>query len=722
MGDRLDATRRDFLRIGALSAGGLVLGVRLSEAGAGGPATFRPNVWVRIEPSGKVFLTVGKSEMGQGVRTSLPTILAEELEVDVEQVELVQALPGPDFQDLGTFGSRSLRTLWLPLRTAGAAAREMLVAAAASRWGVETPACRAERGRVVHEATGRSIGYGALAEDAGKLSVPSAPQLKPRSAFRLIGQERKRVDAPRIVAGEATFASDVRRPGMKIACVVRCPVVGGTPRSWNEAAARAVPGVRSVAAVSAGLAVIADDTWAALRGREALEPTIAWDEGPNAKIGSAEMLARLEEAANQTGRVLRRGGDPEAAIAGAERRVEAEYFYPFQAHAPMEPMNAVADVRPGSCEIWAGTQNPNAAQAEAAKLLGLPESAVTVNVTLLGGGFGRRGPQDFVLDAVEASRAARAPVQVVWTRQDDMRQDYYHPVSLHRLKAGLDGSGGPVAWQHRVVGPALGRSRGQPESEQQLRADLGGAQDLPYAIPMISAELVETPSPVRIGAWRGIQNNHNMFVAECFADELAAAAKADPLRYRLALLEGKGDFIGGRQGVSVERTRLARVLSIAGEKSGWANPLPAGRGRGVACGVYDGFTYTAVVAEVSVEKDGTWRAERVVCAVDCGIPVNPLGIRAQVEGSVAWALSALATEITLRNGRVEQASYRDFPILSFRDMPRVETFISASEAAPTGMGEPPVPVTAAAVVNALFAASGRRLRRLPLRAGDLRGS
>ncbi len=720
MADRLNTTRRDFLRIGALSASGLVLGVRLGEAEPGGRDDFLPNAWVRIEPSGKVFLTVGKSEMGQGVRTSLPTILADELEVDVERVELVQALPGPDFPDLGTFGSRSVRTLWLPLRTAGAAAREMLVAAAAARWKVSPADCRAERGRVLHGATGRSLAYGSLVKGARKIPVPSAPALKPGSAFRLIGQDRKRVDAPRIVVGEATYASDVRRPGMKFACVVRCPVVGGKPMTWNDAAARAIEGMRTVVPVSAGLAVIADNSWAALRGRAELEPTIEWDEGPNASTGSAEVMAQLEAAASRTGRVLNRGGDPETAMAGAERHLEAEYFYPFQAHAPMEPMDAVADVRPGSCEIWAGTQNANAVQAEAAKLLGLSESAVTVHTTLLGGGFGRRGRPDFALDAVEASRAARAPVQVLWTRQDDMRQDFYHPVSLHRLKAGLDGSGWPLAWQHRVIGPSLARSGGRPENEQQLRADLGGAHDLPYAIPMITAELVEIPSPVRIGAWRGIQNNHNMFVAECFADELAGAAKADPLRYRLALLDGKGDFVGGRQGVSVERSRLARVLSTAGEESGWDRPLPADRGRGVACGVYDGFTYTAVVAEVSVRKDGMWRAERVTCAVDCGIPVNPLGIRAQVEGSVAWALSALATEITLRGGRVEQATYGDFPILCLRDMPRVDTFISPSEAAPTGMGEPPVPVTAAAVVNALFAASGRRLRRLPLRAEDLK--
>jgi len=719
----LPATRRDFLRITAISAGGLVLGIRCGrpgEAQGSQGGDFRPNAWIRVDPSGKVFLTVGKSEMGQGVRTSLPMILAEQLEVDVEQVELVQASPGPDFQDLGTFGSRSLRTMYLPLTTAAAAAREMLVAAAAAKWSVEPASCRAENGRVMHPASQRSLSYGELASAAARLPVPSSPALKPKSQFRLVGKDRRRVDGPRIVAGEAVFAGDVRRPGMKFASVVRCPVTGGKPRSWDAEKAKAVAGVRLVAAISSGLAVVADDTWSAFQGREALEPTIVWDEGENAGVSSAEFLARLSSPNARTAGTLKRGGDVEAALRSSARTLEAEYVYPFQAHAPLEPMCALADVGAGRCEIWVGTQHPNRAQDEAAKTLQIPASAVTVHVTLLGGGFGRKSQPDFVLDAVEASRAAKAPVQVVWTRADDLRHDAYHSATLHRVRAGLDASGMPAAWKHTVVA-ASNRPASEPMNEEGLRAVLRGAYDVPYAIGAVEVSAAEASSPLRLGAWRGVQHNHNVFATECFFDELARAAGKDPLEYRLALLRKEASVPGGRDGAPVDRARLASALALAGEKARWSVALPKGRGRGVACASYDGRTPAAAIAEVTLDRGG-WRVDRVVCAVDCGIAVNPMGIRAQTEGSVAWALSGLGTEITLKNGRVEQSSYSDFPILRFRDMPKVETHIVASEAAPSGMGEPPVPIALAAIVNALSAASGRRLRRVPVKPEDLKGA
>jgi len=729
-------TRRDFLRISAVSAGGLVLGVRfagaavetLTRADAGTAAAFRPNAWVRVDAAGGVVLTVGKSEMGQGVRTSLPMIVAEQLEVDVDSVLLEQAVPGPDYPGLGTAGSRSIRSLWLPLSKAGAAAREMLIAAAAARWGVEPGSCRAERGRVMHPASGRSLGYGELVEAASARAVPEDPPLKGSSQFRLVGRDRRRVDGPRIVSGEAVYSGDVRRPGMRFASVIRCPVAGGTLRSFDATAATAIPGVRLVAPIPTGLAVIADDTWAALSGREAVERTVVWDEGENARVSSDTMRDRLAQALNGAGggesHTLRRGDDVASAMEKAAKRIRAEYAFAFQAHAPMEPLNALADARSDRCEIWAGTQNPNGVQEEAARRLGLAPSAVTVNVTLLGGGFGRRGT-DYVLEAVEASRAAKAPVQVLWTRPDDMRHDLYHPISLHRLEAGVDAAGKPLAWRHRQASVAWSSAAGRPATEERLRSDLGGAQDQPYAIPAVSAEFLEVASPVRIGAWRAIQNNHNMFAVEGFVDELAAAAGEDPLRYRLALLQGRGTYTGGRDNASVDRDRLARVLSLAGEKAGWgargSSATVPGRGRGVACAVYDGYTYCAIVADASV-GGGRWRAERIVCAVDCGLAINPLGIRAQVEGAVAWALSALATRVTLKEGRVEQATYRDFPILRFRDMPGVETHVVRSDAPPTGMGEPPVPVALAAVMNALSAAAGRRLRRVPVDPGDLNPS
>jgi isoquinoline 1-oxidoreductase beta subunit len=718
-------TRRDFLRISAVSAGGLVLGVRFARsAHAEAAGEFRPNAWVRIDPSGKVTLTVDKSEMGQGVRTSLPMILAEELDVDVDTVELFQATPGPEFQDMGTYGSRSTRTLWMPLRTAGAAAREMLVAAAAAQWGVAASSCRAEKGRVLHPESKRSLGYGELAVAASRLPVPASPALKPKSQWRIIGKDRRRIDAPRIVAGEPLFASDVQRPGMKVASVVRCPVVGGKPKSWDEGKAKAVPGVRMVAPVSAGLAVIADDTWSMLAARAALEPTIVWDEGPNAAIGSAQVMTALRTAFDAPGRSLRRGSDVAAGLGAAARKIEAEYFYPYQVHAPLETMSAAADVRAGEgrCEIWAGSQAPNRAQSEAAKLLGIPESQVVVNVTLLGGGFGRRGRSDFVLDAVEASRAAGAPVRVVWTRQDDTRNGDFHPVSLHRMTGGLDAAGEPSAWRHRVSVGVFSRSAPSSGDDEQVRAALRGAYDPAYAIPAFEASLTEATSPVRTSSWRGVQHNHNVFASECFFDELAAAGGKDPFALRLALLRKPAEVPGGRDGKPVDRARLAATLALCGEKAKWDRKLSAGRGKGVACASYDGRTPAAVIAEVTVGSGGDWRVDRVVCAMDCGVAVNPLGIRAQVEGSVAWSVTALSAEITLDRGRVVQSTYRDVPILRFRDMPKIETHIVESDAAPTGSGEPPVPIATAAIANALSAATGRRIRRLPVRPEDLKGA
>ena len=717
------ATRRDFLRISAVSAGGLVLGVRFARAAE--PATaataeFRPNAWVRIDPSGKVTLTVDKSEMGQGVRTSLPVILAEELDVDVDKVELFQASPGPEFQDMGTYGSRSTRTTWMPLRTAGAAAREMLVAAAAAKWGTEPSACRAEMGRVYHDASKRSLGYGELATAAAKLPVPASPALKSRAQWRQIGKDRRRVDAPRIVAGEALFASDIQRPGMKFGSVVRCPVVGGKPKSWDDTKAKAVPGVRMIAPVSTGLAVIADDTYAMLSAREALEPTIVWEEGPNAATSSSQLRATLSGAFDSSGTPVRRGGDVVAALGSSGKRLEAEYFYPYQAHAPMETMSAVAEVQNGRCEIWAGSQGPNRAQSDAAKLLGIPESAVTLHVPLLGGGFGRRGRTDFVLDAVECSKAAGAPVRVQWTRSDDIRNGDFHPISMHRLSAGLDASGKPSAWRHRVSVGVFTRMT-TPDAES-VRAALRGAYDLPYAIGALEAELIESSSPVRTSSWRAVNHNHNVFASECFFDEVAAAGGQDPMALRLQLLRKEAAVIGGRGGEPVERDRLAATLALVAEKANWAQKLPAGRGKGAACASYDGRTPAAVVAEVTVGAEGTWRVDRIICAMDVGVAVNPLGIRAQVEGSVAWALSALSSEVTLDRGRVVQANYKDFPILRVRDMPKVETYIVQSDAAPTGAGEPPVPITTAAVANAISAATGKRVRRLPIRAEDLKGA
>jgi isoquinoline 1-oxidoreductase beta subunit len=513
---------------------------------------------------------------------------------------------------------------------------------------------------------------------------------------------------------------------MKFASVIRSPVYGGKLRSFDASAAKSVPGVRLVVPVHSGLAVIADDTWAALSGRRAVAPTIVWAEGANASISSADMLARLREAdARGNARSLKRGAPVDATLAQAPRRIAAEYLYPFQAHAAMEPLAAVADVRPGRCEIWAGTQSPNAARQTAADVLGLDPSEVTLHVTLLGGGFGRRGQSDFVRDVAEASKAARAPVQVVWTREDDFQHDFYLPISIHRMSAGLDAGGRVVAWSHRAIGPSPARAGRRPESGEQLRKDLRGAYDVPYDFDAVSAEFVEAAAPVHVGFWRGVQHNPNVFASECFVDELALASRRDPLQYRLDHLRSGGTFPGGRDGAPVDRARLARTVAFVAGKSGWkslAGPASGRHGRGIACNVHDGGTYVAVVADVSVDPSGEWRAERVVGGADCGIVVNPLGARAQMEGGVVWALSALSSEITLSQGRVEQSSFADFPILRMRDTPEIETHLVESGDPPTGMGEALNPACLAAVVNALSAATGRRLRTLPVRAEDLAGT
>lgn len=708
-------SRRDFLKVTGATGAGLVLGLRLQAKPRPGetlPASFHPNAFLALRPDGTALITVPKSEMGQGVRTALPLVLAEELDLDWSKVELAQAMPGPDFKALGTGGSTSVSTTWLTLRRAGAAAREMLVAAAAQAWSVPVDQCRTRSG-FVEGPGGRKLAYGELVAAAAKLPVPKTPQLKAPTEFSLLGRPTLRVDGPKIVTGKALFGLDIRRPGQRFAAVLRCPVVGGQPKVWDESKAKAVSGVKAIAKVPTGLAVVADSTWAAFKGREALAATVTWEEGPHRAFNSKDLEGRIRLALDGPAETAREAGDAAAALKAAARVLEAEYAFPCQAHATMEPMNATVQASAAGAELWLGTQAPNQTQTRAAEALGLKADQVQVNVTLLGGGFGRRSGTDFSTEAAQVAKAVGGgPIQVVWSREDDFRHDLFHPPTLHRLKAGLSATGKLGAWSHRIAGPAILRSwLGGRKIPSQTETEANGAWDIPYDIPALQVAFAEVEAPFGMGWWRGIQIVPNVFARECFLDEAAHALGRDPLQFRLDLLGRRKKVKVGKEEVDI--ARLRQVLELAAAKAGWGRKLPAGHGLGLACHAYDARTYVAEVAEVSVERGGL-RVHRVTAAVDCGIVLNPLGLEGQVEGGIAFGLSALHSGITWDRGRTVQEGFDTFPVLRQGDMPVVEVHAVPSLEPPSGMGEPPVPVSIPAVLNAAFAATGKRIRRLPL--------
>ncbi len=715
----MSATRRDFIKVSSIGGAALLLRIPDLEAASAAAAPFAPNQWLRIGADGKTTLVIARSEMGQGVRTSLAMILAEELDADWKTIAIEQASPGPDYTSMNTGGSDSVEDSWRPLRQAGAAARQMLVEAAARSWKVEPESCRAEGGSVLHPPTGRRLSYGALVEAAAALPVPKEPKLKDRKDFRLLGTRVPRIDGPAIVSGRAAYGMDVRVPGMLFAAVARCPVAGGKAARYDSAKAKAISGVRGVYVVSTGVAVVAVDTATALAGRDALGA--AWEEGSNAKLTTDELERRLDEGARRSGFVSRKDGDPGAALSSAATRLSATYRDAFQAHATIEPMNATASVGEGRCEIWAPTQNPQRVQKEAAKLLGIAPEKVAVHVTLLGGGFGRRLGADYATEAVEVARAAGRPVQVVWSRKDDFESDWLHPAGRVDLEAGLDPGGRVVAWSQRFVSLHLSMFGAfDPGRGDEPDVNPWGGYDNPYAIANLSAEWLDIESPIRTGAWRSVFYPPNVFARECFLDELANRMAKDPLALRSGLLVGEFPWASRK----VDRSRLRAVLELAAAKAGWATPLPprSGRrtGRGIACNVYHGRTVIAQVAEVSVGASGDVSVHRVVSAVDCGQPVNLAGIEGQVESGVLWGLSyALKGDITIRGGRVEQTGFADFALMRMNETPEIETHIVDSDRPPSGLGESPVPCVAPAVGNAIFAATGKRLRRVPIRAADL---
>ena len=698
--------RRDFLKVSAGSGAGLWLGLCLPSSAAAEGSAFEPNAYLRIDPRGGVTVFLAKSEMGQGTYTGMAVLLAEELEADWKSIRVVQAdADVKKYGQMGTGGSRSVRSSFDPLRQAGAAAREMLLSAAAARWRVDRSTCRAEQGHVVHRPSGRRLGFGALAVAAARLEVPKDPPLKAPEAWRLIGTKVPRLDAPDKTRGRTRFGIDVRVPHLRYAVVARPPVEGGRVVAYDAAKAKAVPGVRAVVEVPSGVAVVADSTFAAIKGREALAAT--YEGGPHGELDSAAVARLLAEAPIEPA-PARSEGDFDRAFAGADKRLEATYEVPLLAHATMEPMNCTADVRPGTAEIWAPTQAPTWAQAAVAKALDLPDDKVAVHVTFLGGGFGRRSMTDFPIEAAQVSRACGGPVQVLFTREDDLRHDFYRPPGRNELRAAL-GGGTLAAWRHLVRTPSIARQLfGSAVRNGAIPDVVEGAVGFPYRAGAVVIEAAIPEIGIRIGWWRSVYSSQNAFPEECFMDELAEASGKDPLAFRLEHLP--------------EGHRLRGVLALAAEKGGWGSPLPAGRGRGIACHSSFG-SHVAEVAEASLEGDRV-RVHRVVAAVDVGIALNPDSVEHQVEGAIVYGLSAaLRGEITLKQGAVEQGNFDDYEPLRMNEMPAVEVHIVPSHEAPGGIGEPGLPPIAPAVANALYAATGKRLRKLPFRvAGPTSGA
>ena len=709
----MPTSRREMIKAGAA----FVVAFQWRAAAAPGP--YRPNAWIRITADNRITVFSEVPEMGQGPRTADIMLLADELDADWAQIGVEQApvLPA-SFQHLSTGGSGATGEAWVYMRRAGAQARQMLVNAAAHEWSVDATECTTERGAVIHTSSGRRRTYGELAATASQLPTvdPAKVTLKDASQFRIIGTPVPRTDVPSKVDGSAQFGLDVRVPGMQYAVIARCPHFGGKLTSFDATAAKAVPGVTAVFAVppigfvngqgpnlnvAGGVAVVAKSTWAAIQGRNALKPV--WDKGPGALEGTEtlhELMMRQADA-EPTVTVAERG-DAAAAWHAAAKRVEATYELPFQAHATMEPMNTTVHVRPDGIEVWSPTQIGAECQSLIARLAGIPTEKVTVHMTLCGGSFGRRYQWDYIAEAWQVGKETKTPVQLLWTREDDMQHDFYRPHSYHKLSAALDGKSVIAAWSHRIVSTPIRQVFDSPERlrdpKRVASQEIEG--ELPYQAANYRMDYAPAASVVPRAWWRSVASSFNAFAVECFIDQLAHAAGSDPLEFRLQRLQPGSE-------------KLANVLRLAAEKSGWGKALPAGEGRGIAG--YAGFgSFIAHVAEVSV-SNGTVRVKRVVSAVDCGTVVNPDGVRAMLEGSVNFALTpVLSGEITFQEGAVKQSNFHDYRALRINDAPDIEVHLVPSTLPPGGMGEPGVPPLAPAVANAVFAATGKRIRRLPI--------
>ncbi len=709
----IDESRRTFLKVSAIAGGGLAIGVflpavsRFAEAAAP-KQPFAPNAWIRIGTDNVVTVIVDKSEMGQGVYTSLPMLVAEELDADWSMLRIEPAPAAPEYKHpwfgvQATGGSTSVRAMWQPLRQAGATARAMLIAAAAANWKVDAAGLKTDNGMVIGP-NGKKATYGQLAAKAATLPVPKDVKLKDAKEFKFIGKATRRLDTPSKINGTAKFGMDAKLPGLLTAVVARSPVVGGKMVSFNADKAMAIKGVKKVlplkSPTSEGVAVLAENFWAAKQGRDALD--IQWDDGAKATLSTAGMREAMME-------LVRTGNDPvsarkdgDVAAVKPAKTVEAVYEVPYLVHAPMEPMNCTALVKPDGVEIWVGTQAQGPDQAIAAQVAGVKPEQVKINTLLLGGGFGRRFAPDFLVEAVQLSKAAKAPVKVVYTREDDTRGYYYRPMAVCKMTGGLDEKGNPLSLTARTACDSIAEGSGMEGDLMKDRLDtlsVEGLSNLPYAVPNVLVEWMKYSPGVRTWFWRSVGNSQNYFFAESFIDEMAHAAGKDPLEFRRALL--------------AKNPRHKGVLELAAEKAGWGTPPPAGRARGIA--VAESFgSYIAEVAEVSIE-DGKPRVHRVVVAADVGLTVNPDTIAAQMESAIVFGLSAaLYGKITFKDGQVEQSNFNDYPVLRMNEMPKIDVHIVQSGEAPGGVGEPGTPPIAPAVANALFALTGKRYRSLPI--------
>jgi CO/xanthine dehydrogenase Mo-binding subunit len=699
-------SRREFVAVGVAAGAGLVVGFYLPHGENSSKKLFSPNAYLRITPDNKITIVVARSEMGQGVRTALPMILAEELEADWKQIEIEQAGASTLYGDQTTGGSASVRTTWDPMRKAGAAAREMLISAAALTWGVGRATCTAQSGNIVHAASKRQLSYGELAEKAATLPIPTDVPLKQSKDYKIVGQRLARVDTPAKVKGEATFGIDFRMPGMKFAVLSRCPTIGGKASSFDDKESKKISGVSYVGKIGdSAVGVVADSVWGAMEGRRVLN--VGWDDGPNKDLSTASVMASLKQAAAKKGGSLYTAGDVSKA---AGRKMSAEYQLPFMAHAPMEPGNCTANYSGTKCELWAPTQVPQDCRDAVAQAVGLDPDQVKVNVTYMGGGFGRRLEHDYAVEAALVSKAIQAPVKVIWTREDDMRFSTYRPASLHQLSAVLDGAGWPVAFTHRIIAPSISGQKGQP-GPNGLDPDLPDEAAFVYGVPNVSLEYVLAETPVPLGWMRSVYALQAGFASESFIDELAAAAGKDPLEYRLHMLAKDQDIQYFT--TTWHTARMRAVLQLAADKAGWTKPLPAGRFRGIACfGCFS--SYMAEVVEITMEKDNP-RVQRVVAAVDCGQVVNPGIVEQQIPGGVVYALAnALRAKITIEKGRVVQGNFDDYAPLRMEETPVVEVYAVPSTEAPTGIGEPSVPPLAPALCSAIYAATKKRIRALPI--------
>ena len=696
--------RREFIKVVGLAGGGLFLAsyVPLQYGCANtidDPKIFSPSVFLKIDSNGVVTIIVHRSEMGQGVKTALPMLVAEELEVDWDKIVIEQADADTKYGSQTTGGSTSIRRSWEPLRVAGATARVMLITAAANIWKVSTDNCYAEQGFVINKMNNNKLSYGELVDEASKLPIPMDIKLKDPKDYKIIGKRVHRVDTPDKIYGKAKFGIDIVIPGMFYAAVKRCPAFGGSVKSYDSSKAKSFAGIINVVQISSGVAAIADSTWRVFNGRDALD--IKWDLGPNSNISSESIHNDLVQKSKTDGYEFESRGDISINIQD-EKQLDAIYEVPFITHAPMEPMNCVAEFKNGKAVLWAPTQNPQNVQSEVAKVLGISKDDVTVHVTLMGGGFGRRLVSDFAVEAAEISKAIEQPVKLTWTREEDMKFGWYRPPSMHVLKGAVNNEGKAVKFSHHVIAPSITQYRYNPDAPPKDYNITEGTIGLEYQIPnlRIAGSIIKTPVP--ISYLRSVYNTQNPFAVESFIDEMAFAAHTDPIEFRRNMLP-KG-------------SRLLNVLNVVAEKSGWGvgKILPKGRGRGVA--LFKGYdSYSAQVHEVTVTGNKV-KVDRVVAVIDCGIVVNPDLVEAQMEGAIVFGLSAaLKGEITIKNGGVVQSNFDDYEILTYNEMPEVEIHIIKNALPVGGVGEVGVPPCAPAVCNAIFAATGKRIRKLPIR-------